>query len=65
MRYQVVHETRYRYDSPVVLSQQLLHLTPRALEFQKLDAHRIAVRPEPAETSSREEIGRASCRERV
>jgi len=53
MNYQLVHETVYRYESPVVLSQQLLHLTPRVLDFQALDEHRVAIRPEPAETSSR------------
>jgi len=31
MRYQVVHDTSYRYEHPVALSQQLLHLTPRIL----------------------------------
>jgi transglutaminase-like putative cysteine protease len=55
MNYHVVHETLYRYESPVVLSQQLLHLTPRALDFQALGAHRIAVQPEPGETSTRED----------
>ena len=34
MRYQIIHETIYGYESPVVLSQQLLHLTPRPLPFQ-------------------------------
>jgi len=53
MKYNVIHETVYRYESPVVLSQQLLHLTPRVLDFQALDQHRIEVRPEPAETSAR------------
>jgi transglutaminase-like putative cysteine protease len=53
MRYQVIHETVYSYESPVVLSQQLLHLTPRVLDFQALDEHRVAIQPEPAETSSR------------
>jgi len=53
MNYQVVHETVYSYESPVVLSQQLLHLTPRVLDFQALDEHRVAIQPEPAETSSR------------
>ena len=55
MRYNVLHETLYRYESPVVLSQQLLHLTPRLLEFQTLLAHRIAVEPVPAETSTRDD----------
>jgi len=55
MKYRVVHETRYRYDSPVVLSQQLLHLTPRRLDFQRLTDHRIAVEPAPSETAGRED----------
>ena len=53
MNYQVLHETLYTYESPVVLSQQLLHLTPRALEFQKLAGHRVTIQPEPTETSAR------------
>ncbi len=55
MKYGVVHETRYTYDSPVVLSQQLLHLTPRVLPFQRLLEHHVEVDPVPAETSSRED----------
>lgn len=53
MDYDILHETLYRYDSPVVLSQQLLHLTPRVLEYQTLAAHRVEVLPVPAETESR------------
>ena len=53
MNYQVLHETLYTYESPVVLSQQLLHLRPRALEFQKLAGHRLTIQPEPTETSAR------------
>ncbi|HUN69033.1 MAG TPA: transglutaminase family protein [Burkholderiales bacterium] len=53
MRYQVLHETLYDYESPVVLSQQLLHLTPRPLSFQASEAHRIAVEPAPGETAER------------
>jgi len=55
MRYQVVHETVYSYESPVVLSQQLLHLTPRPLPFQAREAHHIAVEPAPGETTERED----------
>jgi len=55
MRYQVIHETIYSYESPVVLSQQLLHLTPRPLPFQAREAHHIAVEPVPAESSTRED----------
>ena len=55
MKYQVVHETTYRYESPVLLSQQLMHLTPRALAAQQVHAHRIEVTPMPHETSTRED----------
>jgi transglutaminase-like putative cysteine protease len=55
MRYDVLHETLYSYESPVVLSQQLLHLTPRVVGFQRLGAHRIEVQPAPAETGTRED----------
>jgi len=55
MRYQVIHETVYSYESPVVLSQQLLHLTPRPLPFQAREAHHIAVEPAPGETTARED----------
>jgi transglutaminase-like putative cysteine protease len=53
MRYRVLHETVYRYESPVVLSQQLLHVTPRVLDCQRLEAHGVAIEPAPAETASR------------
>ena len=52
-RIRVSHETRYRYTSPVSLSRQLLHLTPRTLAHQTVTAHRIAITPAPAETGSR------------
>jgi transglutaminase-like putative cysteine protease len=55
MKYGVLHETLYSYESPVVLSQQLLHLTPRAVGFQRLGAHRIEVQPAPAETGTRDD----------
>jgi len=55
MRYDVLHETQYRYESPVVLSQQLLHLTPRVVEGQRLESHRIDVEPAPAETAARDD----------
>jgi transglutaminase-like putative cysteine protease len=39
-RYRVVHETHYRYQSTVTLSQQYLHLTPRSFAFQRTEWHR-------------------------
>ena len=55
MNYSVIHETVYTYEIPVVLSQQLLHLTPRVLDFQALREHRVAIQPEPAEKSARDD----------
>jgi transglutaminase-like putative cysteine protease len=53
MRLSITHETQYRYSSPVVLSQQLLHLTPRALPWQRCDAHEISVEPSANEMTER------------
>jgi len=55
MRYQVTHETIYRYESPVVLSQQLLHLTPRVLDWQRLENHDIKIEPRPPEITARQD----------
>src|SRR5262245_65938191 len=55
MKYQVIHETTYRYESPVAISQQLLHLTPRALPWQKREQHLLSIDPAPAEKSERED----------
>ncbi|SDH16724.1 transglutaminase family protein [Propionivibrio dicarboxylicus] len=46
-RYHVIHETRYDYESPVSLSRQLLHLTPRACPWQRSIAHEIVIAPTP------------------
>jgi len=53
MRLSIAHETQYRYDSPVVLSQQLLHLAPRVVEWQRLESHRVDIDPVPGEIASR------------
>ena len=50
-RYQIVHRTRYTYESRVAVAQQLLHLTPRDLPWQKRLAHAIEVEPRPSETT--------------
>lgn len=46
-RYRVTHDTHYRYDAPVSLSRQLLHLTPRELPRQQCLEHGRRVVPEP------------------
>lgn len=50
-RYHIVHRTRYAYESRVAVAQQLLHLTPRDLPWQKRLAHSIEVDPQPSETT--------------
>ena len=47
VRYRVIHETRYRYEYPVSVSRQQLHLTPRECPWQSVIAHEIAIDPEP------------------
>ena len=48
-RYTVEHETRYAYRAPVAQSWQLARLTPRALPWQKVSAHRLLIEPLPDE----------------
>jgi transglutaminase-like putative cysteine protease len=55
MRLHVVHETHYVYTAPVALSQQLLHLTPRALPWQACREHALEVTPPPGERSERDD----------
>jgi len=55
MRLSVVHETHYKYSSPVALSHQLLHLTPRELPWQQPAKHRLTVEPAPAEREERDD----------
>jgi len=49
MRLHVLHETHYSYSSPVLLSQQLLHLAPRELPWQGCRMHRLSIEPRPGE----------------
>jgi transglutaminase-like putative cysteine protease len=53
MRLHIVHETRYTYSSPVALSHQLLHLTPRTLPWQSCEQYRIRIDPAPGEMTER------------
>lgn len=47
--YQVRHVTRYRYGAPVTLSLHLLHLLPRPLPLQRVQAQQLEIRPDPTE----------------
>ncbi|HEX6736233.1 MAG TPA: transglutaminase family protein [Azonexus sp.] len=48
VRYRVLHETRYDYGSPISLSQQQLHLSPRILDWQRIEEQCIDIAPAPA-----------------
>ncbi|MCL9656566.1 transglutaminase family protein [Pseudomonas protegens] len=52
-RYQIFHDTHYRYDSPVSLAQQLAHLWPRVCAWQQCSERQLLISPEP--TSRRDE----------
>jgi transglutaminase-like putative cysteine protease len=52
-RYRIRHLTAYEYGGEVLHSHQLLHLTPRTLEYQRCLAHSIEVSPQPALRSDR------------
>ncbi|WP_153111702.1 transglutaminase family protein [Propionivibrio limicola] len=52
-RYHIIHETRYDYECPVSLSQQLLHLTPRDCPWQTCVEHAIDIIPTPTHDGTR------------
>jgi len=47
--YQILHDTHYRYASPVSLAQQLAHLWPRACPWQRCLQHQLLVGPQPCQ----------------
>jgi transglutaminase-like putative cysteine protease len=53
--YQVRHDTRYSYASPVLLSRQLLRVTPRETAWQHCPRHAVTVTPAPAERRERDD----------
>ncbi len=54
MNYEVSHRTLYRYETPVVHSNQRLHLTPRPVADQTIISHALLI--EPAPTMRRDSI---------
>ena len=70
MRYYITHRTTCTYESSVTVCHYLARLMPRSLPAQQCPWHEITINPKPSERAVREdyfgnEIGRASCRERV
>ncbi|MEI7431346.1 MAG: transglutaminase family protein [Betaproteobacteria bacterium] len=51
--YHIVHETKYSYESPVSLSHQHLHLSPRDCLWQTCLAHQLTIDPLPTVQQSR------------
>lgn len=47
MRYRIRHETHYDYQQSVLLSQQVLHMAPRDLVWQRINTARINISPAP------------------
>ncbi len=47
VRFQVIHTTEYEYSDSVSGSWQLARLTPRVLQWQTLNAHRLDLDPAP------------------
>jgi transglutaminase-like putative cysteine protease len=46
--YRVDHDTKYVYATPVVTSQHVAYLRPRALPYQHVHRHELRVEPAPA-----------------
>jgi transglutaminase-like putative cysteine protease len=49
VRYRVLHETHYQYQSLVSFSQQYLHLTPRSFVYQQTENQQLWLEPQPAQ----------------
>lgn len=51
IRYRVVHDTGYRYATPVSLSQHVAHLAPRECAWQQVHAATLDIAPAPTRRS--------------
>lgn len=47
-RYQIFHDTQYRYAAPVSLAQQQAHLWPRECAWQRCLFQELDIQPEPS-----------------
>lgn len=55
MIYDVSHKTVYRYTTPVVQSQHVVHMSPRMVERQKVKGHTLLVDPAPTLRTERDD----------
>lgn len=55
MRYDISHKTVYRYSTPVIQSQHIVHMSPRLVTRQIVRGHTLLVDPAPTITTERED----------
>ena len=55
MIYDVSHRTVYRYSTPVVQSQHIVHMSPRRIERQEVRGHTLLIDPAPTIRTERED----------
>jgi transglutaminase-like putative cysteine protease len=55
MIYDVSHRTTYRYSTPVAQSQHIVHMSPRAVERQRIKGHTLLIEPAPTIRTERED----------
>ena len=56
MIYDVSHRTVYRYPTPVAQSQHIVHMSPRAIEHQRVKGHALLIEPAPTIRTEREDV---------
>ncbi|MGE8406516.1 MAG: transglutaminase family protein [Pseudomonas sp.] len=56
IRYQILHDTHYRYASPVSLAQQLVHLWPRDCSWQRCEDRQLEVTPRPTRRRDEQDV---------
>ncbi len=56
MIYDVSHRTIYRYTTPVAQSQHVVHMSPRAVERQRVKGHTLLIEPAPTIRTEREDF---------
>jgi len=55
MIYDVSHRTVFRYSSPVVQSQHIVHMSPRPVDRQEIRGHTLLIDPAPTIRTERED----------
>ena len=55
-RYQILHDTHYRYAAPVSLAQQLAHLWPRECPRQRCLSRELEILPQPSQRQDGQDV---------